>query len=60
VLLTIFIFDFVIETYVRMPPDIAPLVPVVKLLVYGITLIVVLMFRPFGLLGSRRRTRSVK
>lgn len=54
VALTIFVFDFVIETYVPVPSEHAATVTVVKTIIYGITLIAVLMFRPLGLLGSGR------
>jgi branched-chain amino acid transport system permease protein len=55
VLLTIFIFDFVIETYLKVPATWAQTIPILKLMLYGITLVLVLLFRPFGLLGDRRK-----
>lgn len=56
VALTIFVFDFVIETYVPIPSEHAATVTVIKTIIYGVTLIAVLMFRPLGLLGARRKT----
>lgn len=58
VLLTIFVFDFLIETYLRVPSDWAQIIPIMKLMLYGVTLVLVLLFRPFGLLGDRRQPTS--
>ncbi len=58
VALTIFVFDFVIETYVPVPSEHAATVTVIKTIVYGVTLIVALMFRPLGLLGPGRKRGS--
>ena len=56
-LVTIGIFDFVIETYVPIPAAAqSQLLPVIKLLVYGLTLLLVLMFRPTGILGQKKLT----
>ena len=55
-LVTLGLFDFFIETYVPIPAAQAQLLPVIKLLIYGLTLILVLMFRPSGILGRRKLT----
>lgn len=55
VLLTVGLFDVLIETYLPVPEDYAQMLPDIKLAVYGLTLVLVLMFRPHGALGQRRR-----
>jgi branched-chain amino acid transport system permease protein len=56
VLVTVGIFDFLIETYVPIPTGQAQLLPVIKMMVYGLTLLLVLMFKPSGLLGTSTKT----
>ena len=54
-LATIGLFDFVIETFVPIPASAqSQLLPVIKLWVYGLTLMLVLMYRPSGILGERK------
>ncbi len=55
---TVGIFDILIETFVPIPPEAAQLVPVVKLMLYGLLLILVFMFRPMGILGGTHRSRQ--
>jgi branched-chain amino acid transport system permease protein len=49
---TIGLFDILIETYAPIPSQYALLVPNLKLALYGLLLVAVLLFRPRGLLGS--------
>lgn len=51
---TVGIFDIIIETFVPIPTAAAQLVPVIKLMLYGLLLILVFMFKPLGIFGSRR------
>lgn len=53
VIVTIGVFDFLIETYVPIPRSHAQTLPVIKMMVYGLTLVLVLLFKPSGLLSSR-------
>lgn len=56
------VFDILIETYAPIPTtQAAQLVPNVKYMLYGLLLVLVIMFRPEGILGSclpRRRARG--
>jgi branched-chain amino acid transport system permease protein len=54
IIITIGIFDFIIETYVPLPMEYASLIPTLKYIIYGITLIIILMFRPLGILGGKK------
>ncbi|MGM0432992.1 MAG: branched-chain amino acid ABC transporter permease [Spirochaetota bacterium] len=58
VLVTVGIFDFLIETYVPIPTARAQLLPIAKMMVYGLTLLLVLMYKPAGLLGGQRKKLS--
>ncbi len=55
VLATIGLFEYIIETVVPIPTKYAEMVPNVKFAVYGLTLMLVLMFRPLGILGDQGR-----
>jgi len=55
VIATIGLFDYFIETVVPIPTQYAEMVPNVKFALYGLTLILVLMFRPLGILGDKKR-----
>jgi branched-chain amino acid transport system permease protein len=58
-LATIGLFDFVIETFVPIPASAqSQLLPVIKLWVYGLTLMLVLMYRPSGILGQKKIVRK--
>ncbi len=53
------LFDILIETYAPVPPDYALMVPNFKLFCYGVLLVMIIMFRPTGILGEDRpQTRS--
>ncbi|MEM9344157.1 MAG: branched-chain amino acid ABC transporter permease [Pseudomonadota bacterium] len=56
------LFDILVETYAPVPPDYALMVPNFKLFCYGVLLVLIIMFRPKGLLGEdgpRTRTNPV-
>ncbi len=55
ILATIGLFDVVLETVVPIPAGIAGILYNGKYLLYGLTLVLILMFRPSGILGERRR-----
>lgn len=52
-LLTFGLFDIVVEQYVTLPRQYTHLLPDIKLMLFGLVLILVIMFRPAGLLGPR-------
>ena len=54
-LLTVGLFDIVIELYVDVPREFAQQIPNVQLMLFGLTLMLVILFRPQGLLGEKRR-----
>lgn len=58
VLATVGIFDFLIESYAPIDPQTAQLVPVVKLFLYGLALILILLYRPLGILGAKKPARA--
>lgn len=53
ILVTVGLFDLLIETYVPLPTEFTILVPNFKLMLYGLMLMLILMFRPLGILGDR-------
>jgi branched-chain amino acid transport system permease protein len=58
VLLTVGLFDIVIQSYVPFPREwYTQAIPVLREAVFGLTLILVLLFRPYGLLGDMRRDK---
>lgn len=52
--LTVGVFDILIKQYVSVPREFSQLMPDVELMLFGLVLVLVIMFRPVGLLGSRR------
>ena len=52
VLATVFLFDYVIFIMLPLPANFAQMVPFFKFMIYGLTLVLVLMFRPTGILGT--------
>ncbi|MEM7798197.1 MAG: branched-chain amino acid ABC transporter permease [Chloroflexota bacterium] len=52
ILLTVGLFDLLIETYLPLPSNFTILVPNIKLMLYGLMLILILMYRPLGILGD--------
>ena len=53
VVATVGVFDVLVETVAPIPRDYALLVPNLKLMLYGLFLVVIMMFRPAGVLGRR-------
>jgi branched-chain amino acid transport system permease protein len=45
------VFDVLIETYAPLPPDFVQMIPNLKYMLYGLLLVLVIMFRPQGILG---------
>lgn len=61
VFLTAGLFDIVVRSYLPLPRDwYTQTIPVLRELIFGATLIVVLMFRPLGVLGDMRRDRLMR
>lgn len=59
-LVTLLLFDFIIELYVPIPRSFAQVMPNLKMMLYGLTLILILMFKPSGLLGEKKRVTPAK
>ncbi|HEY5628881.1 MAG TPA: branched-chain amino acid ABC transporter permease [Candidatus Limnocylindrales bacterium] len=58
VILTVGLFDIVVQSYLPLPRSwYTQAIPVLREAVFGLALIVVLLFRPFGLLGDMRRDK---
>ncbi|HSO30819.1 MAG TPA: branched-chain amino acid ABC transporter permease [Candidatus Sulfomarinibacteraceae bacterium] len=61
VVLTVGLFDIVIQSYLPLPREwYTQAIPVLREAVFGATLIVVLLFRPLGVLGAMRRDRLMR
>jgi branched-chain amino acid transport system permease protein len=61
VVLTMGLFDILIQSYLPLPKEwYTQAIPVLREAVFGATLIVVLLFRPLGLLGDMRRDRLME
>jgi len=61
VFLTVGLFDIVIRSYLPLPREwYTQTIPTLREVVFGATLIVVLMFRPLGVLGDMRRDRLMR
>lgn len=58
VVVTAGLFDLLIEPFVRLPADYSQLLPDIKLMFFGLILIVVVMFRPSGAIRERREGRT--
>ncbi|MEM7346584.1 MAG: branched-chain amino acid ABC transporter permease [Chloroflexota bacterium] len=56
IVVTIGLFDLLIETYLPLSSEYAILVPNIKLMIYGLTLMLILMYRPLGILGDRKNS----
>ena len=58
VVLTVGLFDIVVQSYLPLPREwFTQAIPVLREAVFGLALILVLMFRPFGVLGDMRRDK---
>ncbi len=56
VILTMGLFDIVIQSYLPLPKEwYTQAIPVMREALFGLTLIIVLLFRPLGILGDMRR-----
>ena len=61
VLLTVGLFDIVIQSYLPLPKEwYTQAIPVLREAAFGLTLIIVLLFRPLGLLGDMRRDKLMR
>lgn len=61
VVLTVGFFDIVVQSYLPLPREwYTQTIPVLREAIFGATLIVVLMFRPLGILGDMRRDRLMR
>lgn len=61
VILTVGLFDIVVQSYLPLPQDwYTQAIPVLREAAFGLTLIIVLLFRPLGLLGDMRRDKLMR
>ena len=61
VVLTVGLFDIVIQSYLPLPRDwYTQAIPVLREAAFGLTLMIVLLVRPLGLLGDMRRDRLMR
>lgn len=61
VVLTVGLFDIVVRTYLPLPREwYSQTIPVLREVVFGLALILVLLFRPLGLLGDMRRDKLME
>jgi branched-chain amino acid transport system permease protein len=60
VVATVGLFDIILETVVPIPQQFAGILYNSKYLLYGLVLVLVLMFRPSGILGDKDRSKSLK
>lgn len=61
VVLTVGVFDVLIQSYVPLPADwYTQAIPVLREVLFGVALILVLIFRPLGLLGHMRRDKLME
>jgi branched-chain amino acid transport system permease protein len=61
VVLTVGLFDIVVRTYLPLPREwYSQAIPVLREALFGLTLMLVLLFRPLGLLGDMRRDRLMR
>lgn len=58
VVATVGLFDYFIETVVPIPREFAEQVPNFKFAFYGLMLILILMFRPLGILGDKKKEEA--
>jgi branched-chain amino acid transport system permease protein len=60
-LFTVGLFDILIQSYIPLPREwYRQAIPVLREAAFGATLIIVLMFRPLGILGDMRRDRLMR
>jgi branched-chain amino acid transport system permease protein len=60
-LLTVGVFDIVVQSYIPFPKEwYTQAIPVLREAVFGLMLIIVLLFRPLGILGDMRRDKLMR
>ena len=60
-LLTVGLFDILIQSYLPLPREwFTQAIPVLREAVFGLALILVLLFRPTGVLGDMRRDKLME
>jgi len=57
VLISVALFDLVIEPFLPVPRWVGALMPDLQLMFYGLILVTVILFRPLGLLGGRQKAQ---
>lgn len=61
VVLTVGVFDLLIQSYLPVPRDWSPeTIPLLREVLFGAVLIIVLMYRPLGILGRMRRDKLME
>ncbi len=61
VILSVGLFDIVVRSYLPLPREwYTQAIPTLREAAFGLTLIVVLLFRPSGLLGDMRRDKLMR
>jgi branched-chain amino acid transport system permease protein len=61
VALTVAFFDIVVQSYLPLPQAwYSQAIPVLREMVFGAVLIIVLLFRPYGILGQMRRDKTMR
>jgi len=61
VVLTVGLFDIVVQSYLPLPKEwYTQAIPVLREAIFGATLIVVLLFRPLGILGDMQRDKLMR
>jgi branched-chain amino acid transport system permease protein len=61
VILTVGLFDIVVQSYLPLPREwFTQAIPVLREMLFGLALILVLLFRPLGVLGDMRRDRLMR
>jgi branched-chain amino acid transport system permease protein len=61
VILTVGLFDIVVQSYLPLPREwYTQAIPVLREALFGLALILVLVFRPFGILGDMRRDKLMR
>jgi len=61
VVLAVGFFDIVVQSYLPLPQEwYTQAIPVFREMMFGVVLIVVLMFRPVGVLGDMRRDKIMR
>lgn len=61
VLLTVGLFDIVVQSYLPLPKEwYTQAIPVLREAIFGLTLILVLLFRPLGVLGDMQRDKLMR